>query len=162
MASSCGHVLPNQSTLLVSDVPCAQHCYLCHVGEQALLMTTNSTFDRNLWTRVPSVEIFVEAVGTLMSSAVPVVDAAAIITSCVGVFLLACRRHFWRPMCYTLSMAYWCSALWIAWTCSAVVGVGLGVAAVAIRRSLLLFPEWTPATTGTNPNPNLQSVCASF
>ena len=104
-------------------------------------MTTNSTFDRNLWAGVPPVDIFVEAIGTLMSSAVPVVDAAAIITSCVGMFLLASRRHFWRPMCDMLSVAYWCSALWIAWSISPLVGSGLCTFAVAKRRSWLLYAK---------------------
>jgi len=63
-----------------------------------------------------------------------------VVMACVGLYLLAFDLHFALPVCAALSLAYWCSALWVGWSLSLIVGGGLVAVAVAMRRSWLLFP----------------------
>jgi hypothetical protein len=59
--------------------------------------------------------------------------------ACVGLYLLAFDLHFALPVCAALSLAYWCSALWVGWSLSLIVCGGLVAVAVAMRQSWLLF-----------------------
>ena len=74
-----------------------------------------------------------------------IANVAALLVACVGLVLLVVNWHFGLRVCIAMSLAYWCSALWIGWTMSPRVGVALGVLAVVIRWSLLLFPGPTGA-----------------
>ena len=78
-----------------------------------------------------------------------ITNVTALFTACVGLIILLANRHFRMPLCAAMSLVYWCSALWIGRTISLRVGVALAVVAVAMRRSLLLFPE------GTSPLPRV-------
>jgi hypothetical protein len=68
-----------------------------------------------------------------------IANVAALFTASVGLIMLVANWHFGLLECAALSLAYWCSSLWIGWTMSPLVGVALAVLAVAMRRSVLLF-----------------------
>jgi hypothetical protein len=57
-----------------------------------------------------------------------------------GLFLMAMDQHFRWCICALLSMAYWSSALWIAWSVSSVGGELLLLAGVC-RGAVLLFGD---------------------
>jgi hypothetical protein len=90
----------------------------------------------------------VEAVHASMIT--PIANVAAVVMTCVGLYMLAFDLHFALPLCAALSLAYWCSALWIGLTMSTVAGVALAIVAVAMRRSVMLFPRETPPPTHTH------------
>ena len=70
-----------------------------------------------------------------------IANVPAVVMACVGLYLLAFDLHFALPVCAALSLAYWCSALFVGWSLSLIVGGGLVTVAVAMRWSWLLFPE---------------------
>jgi hypothetical protein len=78
------------------------------------------------------------AIASLSSS---VANVAALFTASVGLIMLVANWHFGLLECAALSLAYWCSALWIGWTISPVGGIALGIVAVVMRRSVLLFSK---------------------
>ena len=67
-------------------------------------------------------------------------DVAAVVMGCIGLHLLAVDLHFALPMCVSLSLVYWCSAVRIWLTMSPFAGCGLVLFAMAMRQSWLLFP----------------------
>jgi hypothetical protein len=93
-----------------------------------------------------------------------IANVPTVVMVCVGLYLLAFDLHFALPVCAALSLAYWCSALWVGWSLSLIVGGGLVAVAVAMRRSWLLFPRETlppPHTrthTHTKTNTNIHAL----
>jgi hypothetical protein len=91
------------------------------------------------WTP-PYVLVLIATVNAAMASFFfSIANIAALFTACVGLIMLVANWHFGLLVCAALSLAYWCSALWIGWTMSPLVGVALAVLAVAMRMSFLLF-----------------------
>jgi hypothetical protein len=86
-----------------------------------------------------------------------VVTVLATATALFSVFLLATDQHFPVPICVMMSLAYWRSALWIAWGVSLVVGGTLIVVAITLRRSIVLFPMG-----GTIPSPLSLSLLVAY
>ena len=64
----------------------------------------------------------------------------SLVIACVGMGLLMTNTHFSRPVCAVVSLGFWFAVLWIGVMVSLKVGVGLGLVAVWMRQSLLLFP----------------------
>ena len=71
----------------------------------------------------------------------------AVTTILVGMFLLLADLHFSRPICATLSLLFFVSLGWVAVMLSWLVGIGLAVVAIVMRRSWLLFPKGTELTS---------------
>lgn len=88
---------------------------------------------------LPHVAVVVLASHTSMIASIA--NVAAVVMACVGLFLLVIDLHFTLPICATLSLTYWCSAVWIGLTLSLIAGCGLVSIAAAIRWSWLLFPK---------------------
>jgi hypothetical protein len=96
---------------------------------------------RSKWWTPPHVIILIATVNsTIASLFLPVANVAALFTACVGLIMLVANWHFRVPLCAAMSLAYWCSALWIGCSMSGLGGCGLVEVAVAMRRSMLLFP----------------------
>jgi len=92
--------------------------------------------------RAPHVLILIATVNAAMASLfISIGHIAALFAACVGLIMLAANWHFVLLECAAMSLAYWCSALWIGWTMWPLVGVSLVVVAVTMRWSLLLFPS---------------------
>jgi hypothetical protein len=70
-----------------------------------------------------------------------VVTVLATATALFSVFLLATDQHFPVPICVMLSLAYWSSALWIAWGVSAISGGILIIVVLVCRETVLLFGD---------------------
>ncbi len=98
------------------------------------------------------VKTLTEVAVTLMAVCAGIVTFVASIAAAfvagVGLSLLARNVHFALPVCAVLSLAYWCSALWIGWSTSPIVGVALVAVAVARRRTVLLFPKAESGAAG--------------
>jgi len=95
---------------------------------------------------LPHVAVVVMAVDA--SIIISIANVAAIVMACVGLYLLVFDLHYVLSVCAALSLAYWCSALWVGWTLSAFVGGCMIVVAATMRRSWLLFPKFTVACDG--------------
>ena len=92
------------------------------------------------WTP-PHVLILIATVTAAVASLFfAIAHIAALFVACVGLVMLVVNWHFGLRVCVAMSLAYWCSALWIGWTMSPLGGVALGVIAVTVRCSVVLFP----------------------
>jgi hypothetical protein len=88
----------------------------------------------------PHVLVLITTVNAAMASFFfSIANVVALFTVCVGLIMLVANWHFGLLVCAALSLAYWCSALWIGWTMSPLGCVALVLVAVAMRRSVLLF-----------------------
>ena len=99
------------------------------------------TWRRRRWTPPHVFILIVTVTAAVASLFFAIANVAALFTACVGLIMLVANWHFGLLVCAALSLPYWCSALWIGWTMSPLVGVALGVLAVAMRRSFLLFSK---------------------
>eukprot|EP00041_Stephanoeca_diplocostata_P034483 m.1179492 g.1179492 ORF g.1179492 m.1179492 type:complete len:979 (-) comp24529_c0_seq45:2120-5056(-) len=83
---------------------------------------------------------FVAGVVSLFTSSYPTTiwTSATMVTS-VGMLFAEC--HYWWPICLCLSLNFWISATWIAWTVSWESGIALAAVAVTMRGSMWLFPR---------------------
>jgi len=109
---------------------------------------------RSKWWTPPHLLILIATVNAAIACLFfSITNVTALFTACVGLIILLANRHFRVPLCAAMSLVYWCSALWIGRTISLRVGVALAVVAVAMRRSLLLFPEGTSPLPRVSPTP---------
>jgi hypothetical protein len=114
---------------------------LVSLGWLCILVMGSFKWRPRRWTP-PHVLIVVATVNAAMASLFfSVANVAALFAACVGLIMLAANWHFVLLECAAMSLAYWCSALWIGWTMWPLVGVSLAVLAVAMRWSFLLFPD---------------------
>jgi len=130
--------------LTAADHFCAP---LANVSRLYILATGVYSWGTRRWTLLYGI-----AIGVAMTTTVPnlfffIVDVAAVLTACAGLFLLAFNIHFKLEMCIAVSLAYWCSTLWIGHAMSTLAGSALVVVAVAKRRAVILFMD--TGTAGT-------------
>jgi hypothetical protein len=97
---------------------------------------------RSKWWTPPHVLILIATVNAAIACLFfSITNVTALFTACVGLIILLANWHFRVPLCAAMSLVYWCSALWIGCSMSGLGGCGLIEVAVAMRRSMLLFPE---------------------
>jgi hypothetical protein len=82
-----------------------------------------------------------------------IANVPPVVMACVGLYLLAFDLHYVLSVCAALSLAYWCSALWVGWTLVrwqwACARRG-GDAAVVVAVS-----SWTRCAAHLHPHPSL-------
>lgn len=100
--------------------------------------------NRYLGDRLSSVHaapsVCIKTMPSVTVAALGVHDVVALMAACGGVLLLVIDVHFALALCAALSLAYWCSSLWIVWASSPIVGGLLLLIGVSKRQSVLLFP----------------------
>jgi hypothetical protein len=154
---------PNFTTV-AHELPCirtleggwlAECFYTRLVSFSWLCILVMGTFKwRSKWWTPPHLLILIATVNAAIACLFfSITNVTALFTACVGLIILLANRHFRVPLCAAMSLVYWCSALWIGRTISLRVGVALAVVAVAMRRSLLLFPEGTSPLPRVSPTP---------
>jgi hypothetical protein len=88
-----------------------------------------------------------------------IANVPPVVMACVGLYLLAFDLHYVLSVCAALSLAYWCSALWVGWTLSKFAGSGLVPRACARRGGdaavVVTVSSRTRCAAHLHPHPSL-------